>query len=115
MIGRCKGVHCRKPPHEPADRPRSTQHRGNMMTCKSFAVAMLAATAVLVVAAQVRAGGDKVAFPENFRQGVMYTIVDRADNKQYRELCVPRAGVEAPKKGEPLPSGTVITIVQYKA
>ena len=86
-----------------------------MMTCKSFAVAMLAATAALVVAVQVRAGGDKVAFPENFVQGVMYTTVDRADNKQYRELFVTPAAVEAAKKGEPLPSGTAITIVQYKA
>ena len=62
------------------------------------------------------AGGDKIAFPENFAQGVMYTTLDRADNKQYRELFVtPAAAVEAAKKGEPLPSGTVITIVQYKA
>jgi hypothetical protein len=93
--------------------PRNT--RETMMTRKCFVLAMLAATAALVVAVQVRAGGDKVAFPENFGQGVMYTIVDRADNKQYRELFVTPAAVEAAKKGEPLPSGTVITIVQYKA
>jgi Cytochrome P460 len=87
-----------------------------MTTRKSIAIAVLAATTASVIAVQVRAGGDKVAFPENFASGVMYTTVDRADNKQYRELFVtPAAAVDAAKKGEPLPSGTVITIVQYKA
>src|SRR5215467_463360 len=74
------------------------------------------ATAVVTLTVAVRAGGDKVAFPENFAKGVMYTTVDRADNKQYRELFVtPATAVDAAKKGEPLPNGTVITIVQYKA
>jgi hypothetical protein len=56
-----------------------------MTTRKSIAIAVLAATTASVIAVQVRAGGDKVAFPENFASGVMYTTVDRADNKQYRE------------------------------
>jgi len=73
-----------------------------------------AATALLAVAA--RAGGDNVAFPENYASGVLYTTVDRADNKQFRELYVsPPAAIEAAKKGEPMPSGTVITLVQYAA
>jgi len=87
-----------------------------MTTRKSIAVAILAAAAASAIAVQVRAGGDKVAFPEKFAGGVMYTTVDRADNKQYRELFVtPATAVDAAKKGEPLPNGTVITIVQYKA
>src|SRR5262249_45077255 len=78
-------------------------------------IAIIAA-AVVTLTVAVRAGGDKVAFPENFAKGVLYTTVDRADNKQYRELFVsPPAAVDAAKKGEPLPSGTVITLVQYKA
>ncbi len=85
-----------------------------MRTRSAFAIT-IAAMAASAVAVQVRAGGDKVAFPENFAKGVMYTTVDRADNKQYRELFVTPAAIEAAKKGEPLPSGTIITIVQYKA
>jgi len=85
-----------------------------MTTRNAFAIT-IAAMAASAVAVQVRAGGDKVAFPENFAKGVMYTTVDRADNKQYRELFVTPAAIEAAKKGEPLPSGTIITIVQYKA
>jgi len=87
-----------------------------MMTRKSIAVAsVLGMLAASTVAAQVRAGGDKIAFPEDFAKGVLYTTVDRADNKQYRELFVTPAAVEAAKKDEPLPSGTVLTLVQYKA
>ena len=73
------------------------------------------AIATLAVAGAVSAGGDKVVFPENYAQGVLYTTLDRADNKQYRELYGPAAALEAAKKGEPLPSGTVLTLVQYAA
>lgn len=62
-----------------------------------------------------RAGGDKVAFPENYAKGVLYTTVDRADNKQYRELYTSAEAIAAAKKGQPLPSGTVITLVQFAA
>ncbi len=61
------------------------------------------------------AGGDKVAFPENFDKGTLYAQVDRYDNKQYRELYATPAAVEAARKGQPIPSGTVLTLVQYKA
>jgi hypothetical protein len=70
---------------------------------------------VVVFASHVRAGGDKVAFPEGFDKGVLYTTVDRADNKQYRELYTSQAAVDAAKKGQPMPDGTVVTLVQYRA
>jgi Cytochrome P460 len=70
---------------------------------------------VVVFASHVKAGGDKVVFPEGFDKGVLYTTVDRADNKQYRELYTSQAAIDAAKKGQPLPDGTVITLVQYKA
>ena len=63
----------------------------------------------------VRAGGDKVAFPENYAKGVLYTTVDRPDNKQYRELYATPEAIAAVKAGQPIPSGTVLTLVQYKA
>ena len=84
------------------------------MTRKTFVVAILAMTAS-AVAVQVRAGGDKVAFPENFDKGTLYATVDRYDNKQYRELYATPAAVDAVRKGQPIPSGTVLTLVQYKA
>lgn len=74
-----------------------------------------AGAAALVATATVRAGGEKIAFPENYAKGVLYTTVDRPDNKQYRELYSTPEAIEAVKTGKPIPSGTVLTLVQYKA
>jgi len=83
----------------------------------SIAIAVIAATAALTYSAfaQFASGGIKIKFPENFEKGVLYTTVDRADNKQYRELFASAEAVAAAKKGEALPAGTVLTLVQYKA
>jgi len=62
------------------------------------------------------AGPDKIKFPSDYLKGVLYQTLDRPDNKQYRELYVsPASAIDAAKKGEPLPSGTVLTLVQYAA
>jgi hypothetical protein len=37
------------------------------------------------------------------------------DNKQFREFYTSQAAIDAAKKGQPLPNGTVITMVQWKA
>ena len=77
-----------------------------------IAIAMIGLTSAVVPA---QAGGDKIAFPEDYAKGVLYTTVDRADNKQFRQLFTSAAAVEAAKKGQPMPHGTVITLVQYAA
>ena len=64
-------------------------------------IAALAALACAAFAMSAKAGGDLVKFPEDYAKGVLYTTVDRPDNKQYRELYAPAAAVEAAKKGEP--------------
>jgi hypothetical protein len=80
----------------------------------TFAAATVMAV-TLAAAPGVRAGGERVAFPEKFADGTLYAVVERADIKQYRELYAPAAAVAAAKKGEPLPDGTVITMVAYTA
>ena len=87
------------------------------MNHRKSAAAWAAITCAAVLsAAAAKAGGDKVAFPENYAKGVLYATVDRADNKQYRELYAsPPEAIAAAKKGEPLPHGTVLTLVQFKA
>ena len=77
-----------------------------------LSVAALAAVSLTVA---VRAGGDKVAFPDNYAKGVLYTTVDRPDNKQYRELYSTPEAIAAVKAGQPIPSGTVLTMVNFKA
>lgn len=75
----------------------------------AFALALTLSAAVAV------AGPERIAFPAGYKDGVLYTTVDRADIKQYRELYAPAAAVRAAKEGKPLPNGTVLTLVQYKA
>ena len=87
-----------------------------MTSRKPVTIAAALAVSVSVAALEVRAGGDKIMFPDDYAKHTLYTTVDRADNKQYRELFVsPPAALEAAKKGEPLPSGTVLTLVQFRA
>ena len=86
---------------------------------KYFSMLALTATvtgaAVAAIAFAAKAGGDKVAFPADHAKGVLYTTVDRADNKQVREFFAPASAIDAVKKGQPVPSGTVLTMVQYAA
>jgi plastocyanin len=74
-------------------------------------------TMVAVAGLAVRgdAGPDRIAFPAAFKNGVLYTVTDRHDIKQYRELYASPAAIAAAKRGDPLPHGTVLTLVQYKA
>jgi len=82
---------------------------------KTFGIFCATALAGVALAAAVQAGGDNVKFPENYAKGVLYTTVDRPDNKQYRELFSTPEAIEALKAGKPIPSGTVLTLVQFKA
>jgi Cytochrome P460 len=86
-----------------------------MKAIKPLHVLSIAALAAISLTVAVRAGGEKVAFPADYAKGVLYTTVDRADNKQYREVYTSQKALDAAKKGEPLPDGTVITLVQYRA
>jgi len=82
---------------------------------KPFHILSIAALAAVSLTVAVRAGGDKVAFPSDYAKGVLYTAVDNPNTKQYRELYAPKAALDAVKAGQPIPSGTVLTMVNYKA
>jgi plastocyanin len=72
--------------------------------------------AALALTAPGTAGPDKVQYPANWKDHVQYLTVDRYDIKQHRELYAStQAAVDAMKAGKPLPDGTVLTLVQYKA
>jgi hypothetical protein len=87
-----------------------------MNTRNRFTTAAVAVMfAGFATAVQVRAGGDRVAFPDSYAKGIVYLVLDKPDNKQVREYFTSPAAAEAAKKGAPLPDGTVITVVQYAA
>lgn len=75
-------------------------------------LAAFSGLALSVAAGPGHAGGDKVRFPENFGEGVHYTTVHRSGIRE--EIFANREAVEAVKKGQPIPSGTVITLVDYR-
>ncbi len=82
---------------------------------RTLRILSLAALTTVSLTVAVRAGGDKVKFPDTYAKGVLYTTVDRPDNKQFRELYAPKQAIDAVKAGQPVPSGTVLTMVNYKA
>ena len=69
--------------------------------------------AALLACTPALAGPDKIKFPSDYLKGVLYQTLDRPDTKQYRELYAPAAAVEAVRKGQPIPHGTVLTLVQW--
>ena len=80
------------------------------------AVAAAALVTVTLFATGGSAGPDKIAFPAGWEKFVLYNVVDRYDNKQYRELYAStQEAVDAAKAGKPLPDGTVLVLAQYKA
>src|SRR5215467_829458 len=82
--------------------------------------------AVWMIATPVIASGDIIAFPELWSSSVRYMTLDRPVNPnqtvvgvdnipQFREYYVTPSAIEALRRNEPLPSGTVIVNVMYKA
>lgn len=83
-----------------------------------WTVGTVALGAAWVAAGQqavVAPGPNKVAFPEQWSQGVMYATVDRPDTKQYREFYTTRDVLEAVRAGKPVPDGAVIVLAAYLA
>jgi hypothetical protein len=75
---------------------------------------MSAVLAVFPTMTPVGAGGETVGFPRDYAKGVMYAFRDLDDVKEYREFYITPAALDAARKDQPLPSGTVITLARYK-
>jgi len=79
---------------------------------KKTALALaVAGVAIGVAMGAAWAGPDKIKYPNEYLRGTLYATIDRADVKQYRELYTQTEVVEAVRKGKPIPSGAVITLV----
>lgn len=53
-----------------------------------------------------------IEFPENYEEGVLYTTVTRGS--AFEELYTSKETIEAVQNGEPIPSGTIITLKIYE-
>ncbi len=78
-------------------------------------VICMAGLAATLPAHHARAASAPVAFPANFRSGVLYNVVDREDRGEVHEQYTSREALEAARAGRPLPMGTVIASANYKA
>jgi hypothetical protein len=78
-----------------------------MIAAAGGAAAVLAALTL-----QAKAGGELVTFPERFADGVKYATVERGDIKE--DIFTSPDAIAAVKAGRPIPSGTVITLVDYR-
>ncbi|MGF6975552.1 hypothetical protein QFZ94_004002 [Paraburkholderia sp. JPY465] len=79
-----------------------------MRAIMSAALVTTAAAATFALAQ----GNDRVAFPANYKDGIHYTTVERGNIRE--EIYANREAIEAAKKGQPLPSGTIITMEDYR-
>lgn len=84
------------------------------MTVTRFQIGAMAMVFAITttLAGQAIAGGELVKFPENYAEGVHYATVNRGNIRE--ELFTNREAIEAVKSGKPIPSGTVITLVDYR-
>jgi hypothetical protein len=88
----------------------------NMISRRSTAGAALVATACgIALVVQVQASADNVAFPESYAKGVKWLVVDKAETKQVHELYAMPEAIEAARKDQPMPNGTVFTVVRHSA
>src|SRR5258706_574735 len=84
-----------------------TDNEGENMKTRIFLLSLaVASTGVL-------AGPEKVKYPADYLKGALYQTLDRPDVKQYRELYTQTEVVDAVRKGKPIPSGAVLTLVQW--
>ena len=84
-----------------------------MKTLPTFLLPLVAGVAVLAgLAMKAGAGSDLVSFPEQFAKGVKYATVERGNIKE--DIFTSAEAIAAVKQGQPLPSGTVITLIDYR-
>lgn len=79
------------------------------MIARSFFVIAVALSGLVP---QARAAGDLVVFPDDFADGVRYATVKRGNVRE--EIFTSRAALDAVKNGQQPPTGTVITLVDYR-
>ena len=83
---------------------------------RGFALVFCSCVGFLAVS-EANADANNVAFPKDWASGVMYSTVDRTFGgvPQYREHYIPKQVIEALRSGKPMPSGTVLTVVRFRA
>jgi Cytochrome P460 len=77
------------------------------------AVSLISAGAMAAYGQVAGLGGDRIKLPDDL--GTMYMTVDRSDNNQFREYYANATAAAAAIAGAPLPAGSMLTGVLFKA
>ena len=72
------------------------------------------AAILFLVTASATAGTEKVAFPA-YQTHVLYDVLDQPEIKEIREAYINAEALKGLKPGQPLPSGTVLSLPTFKA
>ena len=91
-------------------RSRAFQGEGGPMRRLNVILAAI----VLIDTNPTIAGQEKVAFPV-YQTHVLYDVLDQPDIKEIREAFVNPEALKNIKPGQPLPSGTVLSLPTFKA
>jgi hypothetical protein len=87
-----------------------------MINMKAISTHTLTTALALAVAAtlagQVRAGSELIKFPESYTAGVLDATVDRGNITE--EIFLSREAINVVKNGQPIPSGAVIPLMNYR-
>jgi hypothetical protein len=82
------------------------------MTLARALATLAGGASVVALALHAWAAGDLVKFPQQFESGVKYATVERGNIKE--DLFTSPETIAAVKAGQPIPSGSVITLVDYR-
>ena len=66
----------------------------------------------VTLAAQAHAEGEPIGFPEAYATGVHYATVNRGNIRE--EIFTSRAAIDAVTADQPIPPGTIITLLDYR-
>ncbi len=81
-----------------------------------LAGAAVGALSLTLAAGMVRAGADRIVFPDGYEKSyVLYGVIDRPDAKQVRYFYVDRASLKSARAGQPVPDGTTLVMTFKKA
>ena len=75
---------------------------------------IISAAIVLIGTTLAIAGEEKVVFPA-YQTHVLYDVLDQPDVKEIREAFINPQALKDIKPGQPLPSGTVLSLPTFKA
>jgi plastocyanin len=89
--------------------------RGRGTRTTSLIAAACVVASGVTLATTVAAGPEEIKFPAEYQKWEKYAVVDRYDNKQYRELYTSPEAVKAVREGKPIPDGTVIAMAIHAA